>query len=294
MHFDKLGMNDSIEITSKKFITRTFLLLFFVIAILGIFFVYYFGFSINHYYIKFFEFFEKSQVIKSQYISFLSYPIILAILTFLAGYIYLFFRIKRQGFSIYEEKESVQYAVYSFISKVVFGIGIIIFFILYLIQKGETSQIILVLLFISGYIIIRSMILSKYKIILKNYENLKGYIEFMNNSSPMIFRIVFNQFHLIMDVILLFTFLTAILCILENFNLFTLLIFEFILLEIYVLISLFNKIPKETSIIQLTNNVLNNVFILYDSPRNFLLILNDENKRMKICKNQIIKILKFE
>lgn len=73
-----------------------------------------------------------------------------------------------------------------------------------------------------------------------------------------------------------------------NYNLFTILIIEFLLIDTYFLMSLINKMPKFLMTIKTKNNYFfNQVFVIYDSPKKYIMILDGNNKKTNLCKDSI-------
>jgi len=88
------------------------------------------------------------------------------------------------------------------------------------------------------------------------------------------------------------TVLTAFFAIYRDYNLFTLLLFEFIFIEVFILLSIINKIPKHKLNIHTRKQVFKEIFIIYESPKEYLMILDNNDNKTMICKSTIEHIEK--
>lgn len=246
--------------------------------------------------IKFFDLFNKSNLIKENYQIIFTYPQILLTIGFFITYVYFFHSIKTRGVSLLEsnEIESKQFAFVIFIIKIFTGLIVIASYCYYLIKEQAIEQFVLIIVIIIIYLIIRHNIFRRYQFIINQYRQIICYIKYLQSVANFPKKWILSNLGELLDIILLLTILTAFFGIYRGYNLFTILIFEFILVEIFFLFSLINKIPKYFVNIHLkTNKIFSKVFIIYESPKEYLIILDENDKKTEIYKNSINFISKI-
>ncbi len=272
----------------SSFINWVLFLIFLIAVILTIYLCYfYFNSDII---IDFFNLFNKSAIIKNNYTLVFAYPQIIATIGFSIAYIYFFYAVKRRGVSIVEsnEIETKHFAFIFFIMKIFTGVIVLVAYCLYLFNENANEQLCLIVFFFILYVVVRTKTFKKYQVIMAKYTNIIDFITFLQTKVYSTTKWIFLNLSEILDIILLMTIFTAFIGIYREYNLFTILLFEFILVEIFFLVSIINKIPKYTVTIHTkTNQIYNSVFILYDSPKEYLMFLDENDKKTMICKSSI-------
>jgi len=234
-----------------------------------------------------------------------NFPIVIALIAAFFIYCYFFDLIQRKGASIYQfEDQNLKFigsADHLFILSA-FGLALLVFLDsnFFVERKSE-------LMFISilGVIYLISLILylelRKY---LNTYIGLTQLNELINekysqkvilSNKKAFIQFIFEQFDSLSSFIFILTFLTLFITFKLNFNILSIILIETILLQIHLIYSSIRLSPKKLHNIKLkSNEKLESVFILSESPKGYYSVLYPNDEIKFIMKDAILDIFPIQ
>ena len=312
------------ESQRKKFTELNSVFGYLLILTIGIFLVliilvYQFLNDYLNYAIAFFTYFEKApQIIQffNNLINTPSWQSLTAVMVILVSYIYLLNSIQKKGVMINDINEKETKTFNSIIS--VFGLfnfAILIPLILYLIFVNNqyfeafviialymVSKLVFLPLFgncvkiVNNYSLLTSLEPSSIK---NRYDNLKKFdvSDFFNSDKrekfldclrDVVIWYWFGNNSYFLKCLIVFAPLALFFSLIWNYNLLSILYVQMILIFWFFIISSISLLPKGTVNIRFLNGTaIKNVFIVEDSEKGYLLVLNSKNEYKKLMKSSI-------